>query len=166
MTGGARVDQHVALRVADVERATRFWVEALGGRPAAPPVPGRGGYLDELFEPGCRLKLAYVLFEAGAIELFEFEHPSVPVPRSRQAADGIMHFGLHVPDVVAALERVEAAGGRARSRVHRMRPAEDSPAFAYCEDPDGHVFELMSADSRETARQLSLMSRPSAPQHG
>jgi catechol 2,3-dioxygenase-like lactoylglutathione lyase family enzyme len=153
----ARLDQHVALRVTDVERATRFWVEALDGRPAGPPASGRGGYLDELFGAGCRLRLAYVLFEAGAVELFEFEEPRVAVPPSRQVADGLMHFGVHVPDAAAALARVEAAGGRARSAVHGIRPGDDAPRFVYCEDPDGHVFELMEADSRRTAAELARM---------
>jgi catechol 2,3-dioxygenase-like lactoylglutathione lyase family enzyme len=102
--------------------------------------------------------LAYVLLDAGAIELFEFEEPRLPVPPTRQVADGMMHFGVHVPDVVAALARVEAAGGRARSAVRRMRLDDDTaPRFAYCEDPDGHVFELMEADSAETAALLAGM---------
>jgi catechol 2,3-dioxygenase-like lactoylglutathione lyase family enzyme len=136
----------------------RFWVQALGGRPAAPPVGGGGGYLDELFGEGCRIRLAYVLLDAGAIELFEFEYPRTAVPRSRQDTDSLMHFGVHVPDAPAALARVVSAGGRARSAVHRMRPAEGSPRFVYCESPEGHVFELMEADSRQTAVELARMA--------
>ena len=59
-----------------------------------------------------------------------------------QAAVGIMHFAVTVDDVPEALARVEAAGGRARFPVKRSA-ATRRGAFVYCEDPDGHVFELL-----------------------
>jgi catechol 2,3-dioxygenase-like lactoylglutathione lyase family enzyme len=54
-----------------------------------------------------------------------------------------MHFGVTVDDVPAALARVEAAGGRRRFNPKTL-DGTDRAQFVYCEDPDGHVFELLS----------------------
>ena len=71
-----------------------------------------------------------------------------------------MHFAVTVDDVPEALARVEAAGGRARFPVKSI--GGDSPGrFVYCEDPDGHVFELLSVDHPETVR-IILAGNPDA----
>ena len=151
---GARLDHHVALRTADIDAATRFWTEALEGVVATPPALRGGGYFDQLFGPGAQVKISYISFAAGAIELFEFVEPRLAVPPSSQVGDGVMHFGVTVPDVPAALARVEAAGGRRRLPVNRVGGREDAPRFVYCEDPEGHVFELMEMTRDETVEQI------------
>ncbi len=148
----ARIDHHVALRVADLDAAVRFWTEGVGGRLATEPTTRSGGYFDLLFEPGCTVTVCYVLFEAGAIELFEFREPRKPLPPPSQTGDAVMHFGITVRDVPEALARVEAAGGRARAPVYHMYGREDYPRFVYCESPDGHVFELLEAGADEVVR--------------
>jgi len=150
----ARLDHHVALRTGDIDAATRFWTAALEGVVATPPALRGGGYFDQLFGPGAQVKISYISFEAGAIELFEFVEPRLAVPPSSQVGDGVMHFGVTVPDVPAALARVEAAGGRRRLPVNRVGGREDAPRFVYCEDPEGHVFELMEMTRDETVEQI------------
>ena len=61
-----------------------------------------------------------------------------------------MHFAVTVDDVPATVARVEAAGGRTRFPVKQLAGGEDSAQFVYCEDPDGHVFELLSRSHPET----------------
>ena len=150
----ARLDHHVALRTADIDAATRFWTQALAGTVATPPALRSGGYFDQLFGPGAQVKISYISFAAGAIELFEFVEPCADVPRSSQTGDGMMHFGVTVPDVPAALARVEAAGGRRRLPVNRVGGRNEAPRFVYCEDPEGHVFELMEMTRDETVEQI------------
>jgi catechol 2,3-dioxygenase-like lactoylglutathione lyase family enzyme len=150
----ARLDHHVALRTADIDAASRFWIQALEGVVATPPALRGGGYFDELFGPGTQVKISYISFAAGAIELFEFVEPCADVPRSSQTGDGMMHFGVTVPDVPAALARVEAAGGRRRLPVNRVGGRDTAPRFVYCEDPEGHVFELMEMTRDETVEQI------------
>jgi catechol 2,3-dioxygenase-like lactoylglutathione lyase family enzyme len=150
----ARLDHHVALRTADIDASTRFWTEALEGVVATPPALRGGGYFDQLFGPGAQVKISYVTFDAGAIELFEFVEPRLDVPRGSQTGDGLMHFGVTVPDVPAALARVEAAGGRRRLPVNHVGGRDDAPRFVYCEDPEGHVFELMEMTRDETVEQI------------
>jgi catechol 2,3-dioxygenase-like lactoylglutathione lyase family enzyme len=152
----ARLDHHVGLRTADIEAATRFWVAALDGEEATPPALRTGGYFDQLFGEGAQVKVNYVVFDKGAVELFEFVEPRVEVPPSSQTSDGVMHFGVTVDDVPAVLAKVEAAGGKRRLDMQRVGGREDAPRFVYCEDPEGHVFELMEMTRDETVAQIKI----------
>ena len=154
MTVEARLDHHVALRTSDIDAAIRFWVEALDGTEATRPVLRTGGYFDQLFGEGSQVKVSYVSFAAGAIELFEFVEPLTDIPPSSQTGDGVMHFGVTVADVPAALARVEAAGGKRRLDVTHVGGRSDAPRFVYCEDPEGHVFELMEMTRDQTIEQI------------
>jgi predicted enzyme related to lactoylglutathione lyase len=63
---------------------------------------------------------------------------------------------VNVPDVPAVLAKVEAAGGKRRLDVQRVGGREDAPRFVYCEDPEGHVFELMEMTRDETVAQIKI----------
>ena len=92
----------------------------------------------------------FAILAANALELWEFHEPSYPIPPTDQAAVGLMHFAVTVDDVPAAVARVESAGGRTRFPVKQLAGADDSAQFVYCEDPDGHVFELLNRTHPET----------------
>jgi catechol 2,3-dioxygenase-like lactoylglutathione lyase family enzyme len=149
-----RMDHHVGLRVANIERSIEFWTNGLGGTLANEPMERGGGYFDQLFGPGSRIKICYILFDAGAVELFEFVEPRSPVPVSSQTGDGLMHFGVHVDDVEEVLASCEAAGAKRRLDIQHMGGRPDAPRFVYVESPDGHVFELMEASAVDTVEQI------------
>ena len=132
---------HVALRVSDLDRATRFYVEALGAT-AAFEMPIESDFARSILPapPGTSGRAGFLTLDAGALELFELA-PTPDVPPASQTADAMMHICLLVDDVHAALKRVEELGGRRR---FPPRPF-DRHHFVYCEDPDGHIIELLDA---------------------
>ena len=137
---------HVALRVADLDRATRFYVEALGAS-AAFVMPIEGDFARSILPApaGTSGRAGFLTFAGGgALELFELA-PAPDVPKAEQLADAIMHICLLVEDVHEALARVEACGGRRR---FPPRPFARHH-FTYCEDPDGHIIELVDATIEE-----------------
>jgi catechol 2,3-dioxygenase-like lactoylglutathione lyase family enzyme len=146
-----RVDHHVALRVSDMDRAVRFWQEALDAELAVKPAVERsGGYFDQLYHPGVRLLIAHLRFGEGGLELFQTldeEYPGAP--------NTFSHFGVTVDDAEEALRRVEAAGGSRLNDVTHMGGAAGYPKFAYCKDPDGNVLELLEADHPTVIRLMT-----------
>lgn len=160
---GVRADNHISLRVADIERSIRFYEEALDGRLVAAPIEREGPYIERVFGEGTRVKVCHVAFDANAVELWQFVEPETPIPYADQRAIGQMHFGVTVDDVPKWLARVEAAGGRARFPIGKV--AGRGAHFVYCEDPDGHVFELLDVSHPEAVR-LILEAVPEAAPEG
>jgi catechol 2,3-dioxygenase-like lactoylglutathione lyase family enzyme len=151
---GVRADHHVSLRVADLERSIAFYEQALGGRLVSPPFEHSGPFIEEVFRrPGVRVRVCHVAFDANAVELWQFLEPALPVPPADQFALGQMHFGVTVDDVTVTLAAIEAAGGCARFPVKQVG-GEGGFHFVYCEDPDGHVFELIDRDHPGTLEVL------------
>lgn len=149
----ASLHDHVALRTGDVERAIEFWTGVFDAKLAVLPVVRSGGYFDDMFAPGARVKIAHLAVAGGgSIELFEFLEPRRPVPEGSQVGDSLMHFGVVVDDARAALDTVEAAGGRRIIDVSPMGGLAGAPRFAYCTDHEGHVFELLEADRERVYR--------------
>lgn len=110
---------HIALAVADPERAARFYCEAFGAR-----VCWRDAESVQVQGP-------------GPFDVLAFERD----PARAGAAGGILHFGFRLKapeDVERAVAEVERAGGRL------LRRGEFAPGmpFAYVADPDGYELEL------------------------
>ncbi len=156
---GARADHHVALRVSDIGRSIAFWEQALGARVVAPPSFREGAYIEAVFGSGAQVTVAHVAFDTNALELWQFHEPSRPIPPAEQTTLGQMHFAVQVDDVPATLARVEAAGGRARFPVKKLG-GDTGASFVYCEDPDGHVFELLDVSHAETVALILARERP------
>ena len=161
---GARADHHISLRVADIDRSIRFYRDALDGRLVAAPVMREGPYIERVFGEGTRVKVCHVAFEANAVELWQFLAPVTPIPPADQRTIGMMHFAVTVDDVAAALAKVEAAGGRARFPIGKIAGKEGAH-FVYCEDPDGHVFELLDASHPETVAIIRAVAPDAAPEN-
>jgi catechol 2,3-dioxygenase-like lactoylglutathione lyase family enzyme len=137
------VNHHVALRVADIERSGRFYIEAFGARWRTAVMLRDGPMADIVFGgiPGTRFKIAVLGFDDGCIELFEFLHPRAPTGPIPTDKAGLLHFTVQVDDVRAALERVERAGGaRYWPDLLDYQMGFD---VMYVTDPDGNIIELI-----------------------
>jgi catechol 2,3-dioxygenase-like lactoylglutathione lyase family enzyme len=154
----ANAYHHVALRVADLERSTRFYDEVFGGRVVV-ELELAPDFVESIFSapPGSRGLNRVIDFGGWAIELFELV-PGAPIPPTRQAEAGLMHYCVWVDDVPGMVKRVEAAGGQSRFPIRPWKGHH----FVYVEDPDGHVIELLDA----TVEQCSSLTRDgSVPDH-
>jgi lactoylglutathione lyase len=118
---------HVAFRVADVERAVKWYADAFGARKVyhGEPQPGRQELMFLEFAPGQH------------IEIFTNGTERIPTPGH---AIGYQHFCLVVDDIDAAIRHLAAMN------VHPERPVREGRShyrIAFVADPDGNVIELM-----------------------
>jgi catechol 2,3-dioxygenase-like lactoylglutathione lyase family enzyme len=156
-----RANHHVGLRVGDIDRATRFYVEAFGARPKTLPYTIEPDFAEIVMDGphGVTFQVCTLVFDdGGAIELFEFTSPVVPTESIHATRGNIIHFGLQVDDVPDALARVEAAGGkRLWADINNWGTAK----VIYVTDPDNNVIELADASIDEIA-ELTYKSFPHA----
>jgi catechol 2,3-dioxygenase-like lactoylglutathione lyase family enzyme len=158
----ASASHHLALRVADIERASRFYVDAFDARVLTAPYRRQGPEAEITFGGllGVSYLVSHLAIGANAIELFEFSSPAGLAPvRPLDPAAGLLHFGIRVADIDAAVESVEAAGGRRLwDEVRRMAAGA---SVIYVADPDDNVIELSDA-SIEMIADLAIAAYPEA----
>jgi catechol 2,3-dioxygenase-like lactoylglutathione lyase family enzyme len=156
---GSPAVAHVAITVPDLDEAVDWYEAALDLR----PLPGRveadvaagermRAAMAEIYDDRCReARVAFLVDGAGvAIELFEFNRAhDWDGPRDWEYdRAGISHVGLRVRDLPAAVDRIQACGGRRRSRI-MSAGGDGSWRFCFCEDPFGTVLELQTHSQEE-----------------
>ncbi len=156
-----RANHHVGLRVADIERAARFYIDAFGARYKTLPYTIEPDFAEIVMDgpPGVSFRVCTLVFDdGGAVELFEFSNPALPTESIHATRGSIIHFGLQVDDVPDALARVEAAGGK---RLWPDINAWGTAKVVYVTDPDRNVVELVDASIEEIA-ELTFQNFPQA----
>ena len=147
---GVNASQHIALRVSDIDRSARFYIDAFDGRFLTLPFLVDDPAMAALFggHAGLKVKVCILGFEQGVIELFQFLEPSRPTAAEDPTRSMLMHWCVQVDDVEASLARVEALGAKP------VQPLGDwgGSKFVYCYDLDGNVFELLDSSMEETAQ--------------
>jgi catechol 2,3-dioxygenase-like lactoylglutathione lyase family enzyme len=144
---GTRANDHIGIRVSDMDRAIAFYTTAFQARALTRPFVIEGELAEAMFEgpPGASFRLCHLAFGAGMIELFELQHPREPAAPLRGLRDGIMHVGFQVDDVKATVARVLAAGGGLVVGVRRWGAHQ----LCFVRDPDGNVIEIADAPLHE-----------------
>jgi catechol 2,3-dioxygenase-like lactoylglutathione lyase family enzyme len=123
---------HAAVRVADLDRSIAWYGAAFGFEVEHRGRVPEGTPIAMLRTPG-----------GAGVELFELAPRDDPGWSGPIAAleEGVVHFGLAVPDVQAAFEQALAVGGR------EVWPPRDAPVsgvrIAFLADPDGNLVELI-----------------------
>jgi catechol 2,3-dioxygenase-like lactoylglutathione lyase family enzyme len=112
--------RHLALRVADVERANEFYARVFGMRVVWQPDPDNA-YLSS----GCD-NLAIHRGDAGE--------------RTRQSLD---HLGFIVPDVTDVEAGYEWARNNGVDIANPLRRHRDGSVSFYIRDPDGNVIQVL-----------------------
>jgi glyoxylase I family protein len=138
--------QHLAVRVSDIERSTRFYVETFGGKRVLHPYVNDRHFTEIIFGvKDTEYVISFVEFPDGfGIELFQFvpdAHKTIGVPQPQAS---FMHFAVSVDDVEATLARAVAAGGESFGDPAGWAPG-DPAKYAYLKDPDGNIIELNDA---------------------
>jgi catechol 2,3-dioxygenase-like lactoylglutathione lyase family enzyme len=123
---------HVAVSVADLDRALAFYTGRLG-------FPILGQLRED--NPARGFTITYLQAGPGILEVFSFSEPVLANSFDPAApAPGLLSLGLGAGDVPAAAGRIQAAGGA-------LLAAGDGPGAgrALLTDPDGTPLEVSSA---------------------
>lgn len=142
----SRITDHVSIRVASIERATRFYEQALGAVRLTEPFDVTGALAEGMLggPPGVRLRMRQIGFERGVMELVETV-PASPTSRVRGDRLSILHLGVQVNDLEETVDRVREAGGEVVVPIMSWGTA----SLCFCTDLDGTVLELADASIQE-----------------
>jgi lactoylglutathione lyase len=118
---------HAMIRVTDLEAALRFYIDGFGMK-----------VLGRFDVPSRRASAAYIGYasydDGGLLELVHKWDDETVVP-------GSFHVAIGVPDMPAALSRLEAAGATVEMAPAILVPG--GPMVAFIRDPDGYSVELI-----------------------
>ncbi len=135
---------HLAVSVADLERAQAFYTQALEFRPG--PVYRSAGRRVAALMESAALEFRGVFLRRGdvLVELLCYEPPGPARSAPRPAADvGYAHISLVVDDVDAVATAAVAHGGEVRSRF-QVGFADGLTRIAFVTDPDANRVELIA----------------------
>jgi len=141
------VVSHLAITVADLERAAAFYSEVFGLERAASPYEGRGRRLSAVMEvEDAQLEGLFLGDGHVFLELLRYESGfrGRPLPH-RDDELGYAHLSFLVDDVDEVGALVEQHGGELRGTTRAEFPFGDGAptVIAFCTDPDGNRIELI-----------------------
>lgn len=167
--------EHIGVTVPDIEKATAFFVSALGAEviydmfdlSAFPEIKGdptEGLDLSPILgvKPGSRMK-AFRMLRMGNganLEIFEFSS-SAQKPAANPEDLGYQHIGIVVDDINAAGDRIVAAGGsKLVGPIPAMlHEAGEGNFFWYFRAPWGLTIELIVMPSPQDYEKRTAVKR-------
>ena len=128
---------HVAIVVPDLAAAAAVYRDALGARVSAPqPLPAHGVTVVFVDLPNAKIELLQPLGSDSPVRGFLDKNP----------AGGMHHICCEVDDIIAARDRLKAAGARVLGDGEPQIGAHDKPVlFPHPKDFCGTLIELEQA---------------------
>ncbi len=137
---------HVGVCCSDLERSTRFYVDALGFREVF--TMDLGDEVSATMEQSGRFRSRMLSRGDLRLELLHWVEPQAGGPTTRRPMTqlGITHLCFRVDDIEVAARRVEECGGSVHrsTRSELPNPGGPSVQLMYVTDPDGVRVELMA----------------------
>lgn len=129
---------YFGIRVRELARSIRFYVEGLGLRETARGTMSHGGVFVQLEDPLSRQQLELNWYPADS-----------PYNTKYVPGEGLDHLGFEVDDAPAAYARLLSLGGHPALPV---RVEREKYRIGYVTDPDGNWVELQSPMADPTPR--------------
>jgi len=135
---------NVVLHVSDPDAALTVYRDALGLVVRFDSGWGSPAPMLALTGTDAAERMRVIAFEAEGVRLSlcSFGRPASPRPFEDS---GQAHVAFRVPDLDAALARLEAAGATRLGEPGVVGPAHDRVRIGFVRDPDGVVLELIEA---------------------
>jgi catechol 2,3-dioxygenase-like lactoylglutathione lyase family enzyme len=134
---------HTSFTVGDMDRAVRFWTEAMGFE-AASVSEREGGWQEQVTGVrGARLLVAHLYGHGHHMEFIQYLGGSQAAARYAPDVPGAAHVCFEVSDIRAMSQKMIAAGASWQGEIAEVSngPARGSFA-AYVRDPNGILIEL------------------------
>lgn len=143
---------HTSFTVADLDRAVRFWTEALGFE-AASVSERHGDWQGPVTGiPGARLRVAHLYGYGHHMEFIEYLEGAGPRVEWQPSMAGVAHVCLEVSDIHETARRLAEHGARPQGEITRVSEGQAPGCWAgYIRDPNGIVIELLELPDAEHA---------------
>ena len=125
---------HTMLRVGNLQRSIDFYTKVLGMT-----------LLRQSENPEYKYSLAFLGFDGGNPGQAEIELTYNWGVESYEIGTAYGHIALGVPDVVASVEKIKAAGGNVTREPGPVKGGKT--VIAFVTDPDGYKIELIQRAS-------------------
>jgi catechol 2,3-dioxygenase-like lactoylglutathione lyase family enzyme len=146
-----RTINHIAVSVADLDKAVKWYKEVFGFTVVNGPVEfeaddsSLGIAARDIHGPNFR-KMRMVWLSSGnqvGFEMFEYIDPKAErrIDNFEYWKSGFFHICVTDPNIEELCKRISDSGGRQRSRIWDVEP-DRGYKIAFCEDPFGNVIEI------------------------
>jgi catechol 2,3-dioxygenase-like lactoylglutathione lyase family enzyme len=135
---------HTSFTVTDMDRAVRFWTEAMGFE-AASVSPRAGDWQAAVTGvEGAELLVAHLYGYGSHIEFIQYVEGAAPGGPTGPNAPSAAHVCFEVSDIEATWKRLLAAGASAQGEIADVSSGVMQGVRAgYLRDPNGIIIELV-----------------------
>jgi len=135
---------HTSFTVADLDRAVRFWTEALGFEAASVSERHGDWQVPVTGVARARLRIAHLYGYGHHMEFIEYLEGAGAAIALHPNMSGVAHVCLEVEDIHATAERLFEQGATPQGEMVLVDEGSEPGSWAgYIRDPNGIVIELL-----------------------